>query len=783
MERAGVDEDEAGDLVHRTRVRVTVHHDRGGGLAQRSNCGVGREGRGVGLDVDTRHVVLAETMTEQQRTERRLEGARRGQRREERARLGIERVGQRGVRQRPHAPFQDPTVVVAAHRQHVVVAQQSTAAVRIALSVDDVSHRKDAVDALAPEVREGGFELLVFRVDVADHGEASQGLHALQCCTAELGARIARGMLASNAEDEAVRTGERRPGGVSRDTFVCGMTALSCFALLAGCHGPTVGQEVEPADTAVQPSDATDGTITPDADSGLDTAVVTDTAIAIDTADAGDPCIDPTGFGGRGCRKCPPVTQADLQNACTTSDFLPFDDARLPLDGGGLPPLPGDAGADAPAETATPDSSTDSSTDTAPDAADATTDSSDAAADATSDTADAAPPLPRCSTLSGGNVIYLTGASAVTFFIGYLAQALENTAVPLSVVYVTQGSCNGVGAMLNPTTGVLKGVADYWTADTAIDPGLPAARLQCQLEAGGVPPDVGISDVFASSCFDLPSGLPAGLASFNGPVQVMGFVVPEISTERVISSEAAYLVYGFGTKSYPVMPWVDLLQLFTRFPTSGPQTLIGAQIGLPPPLWQGQLKTGSEPMRDALIAANAAGPTIANKTIGILSGTYADDERDKLSFLAFRDRGQKVAFFPDSKHDLFDRKNARDGHYSLWSPLSMLARVDGSGRPSANVQRFINVVNGVETLPGVEIISLYADRHIIPTCAMTVTREADGGPIRPLKPAKGCGCYYEEKANKAKTATCTTCTTNIDCPVAAPNCNKFGGSASGYCEP
>ncbi|MEO7093971.1 MAG: hypothetical protein ABI175_12020, partial [Polyangiales bacterium] len=229
---------------------------------------------------------------------------------------------------------------------------------------------------------------------------------------------------------------------------------------------------------------------------------------------------------------------------------------------------------------------------------------------------------------------------------------------------------------------------------------------------------------------------------------------------------------------------VDLAQLFTRFATSGPQTLIGAQIGLPPVLWMGKIKTGSEPMRDALIAANAAGTVIANKTIGILSGTFADDERDDLSFLAFRDRGQKVAFFPDTTHDAFDRRNVRDGHYALWGPLSMVTRVDGGGNPSTNVSRFMNVVNGVETVPGVEIIALYAERHIIPPCAMSVTRDSDGGPIKPLKPAKGCGCFYEEKATGAKPAICTTCTTNIDCTsVAAPNCNKFGGSATGYCEP
>src|SRR5688572_6303594 len=36
-------------------------------------------------------------------------------------------------------------------------------------------------------------------------------------------------------------------------------------------------------------------------------------------------CIDPTGFGGRGCYRCEPTTLEQILTACTSSAFEPFD--------------------------------------------------------------------------------------------------------------------------------------------------------------------------------------------------------------------------------------------------------------------------------------------------------------------------------------------------------------------------------------------------------------------------------------------------------------------------
>ena len=54
----------------------------------------------------------------------------------------------------------------------------------------------------------------------------------------------------------------------------------------------------------------------------------------------------------------------------------------------------------------------------------------------------------------------------------------------------------------------------------------------------GVQADIGVSDVFPSTCMALPNGLPSNVHDFSGPVQTMTFVTPHASTQESISAEA-----------------------------------------------------------------------------------------------------------------------------------------------------------------------------------------------------------------------------------------------------
>src|SRR5262249_39592192 len=148
-----------------------------------------------------------------------------------------------------------------------------------------------------------------------------------------------------------------------------------------------------------------------------------------------------------------------------------------------------------------------------------------------------------------------------------------------------------------------------------------------------------------------------------------------------------------------------------------------------------------------------------NKTIGILSSDVADPVRANLHVLAFQDRGQNCAFFPDSTPMAKDKANVRDGHYVNFGPLHMLTHVNSNNVPTnGDAATVINAVAGVPPPAGVDIIDLYAKNSLIPQCAMRVTRDSDGGDIAPFAPSASCSCYYTERAtNVVPPPGCTTC--------------------------
>jgi ABC-type phosphate transport system substrate-binding protein len=491
----------------------------------------------------------------------------------------------------------------------------------------------------------------------------------------------------------------------------------------------------------------------PDVAAG-DTA--TDTPIV--SGDSAGDCIDPTGFNGAGCYSCTPQTRQQLLNACSTATCVPFNNAmRLPQAfDGGLPMLP---------------QGTDAGTDSAP-------------------PGDSGPPVdsgvPSCATLPTGNVLYAMGSSAAALFLGQVAQALENATPPITVVYQSSGSCIGVNAAVSPATTRLTGTAVYYDPNQSVDPTSPAAQLHCALDPGGVAADVGISDVFPGTCLDLPGGLDMSLRDFQGPIQTMTMVVPQNSMQRAISAEAAYLVWGFGGMNYPVDPWTDPTLLFQRSASSGTQSMIAAAIGVSRFQWFGRTNAGSGNVRDALLAAGMAGSDPANRALGILGTDIADTLRDRIRILAYQHYAQNCAFYPDSSVTARDKRNVRDGHYPIFGPLHMIARVDPSTHMASSpaVQRLINVINGVETLSGVNVIDIYARQGLTPQCAMRVTRNADGGDIVPFAPDHSCGCYFEERASGLSPPPgCTPCDRADQCPSTAPNCNHFTGQTGGYCEP
>ncbi len=461
-------------------------------------------------------------------------------------------------------------------------------------------------------------------------------------------------------------------------------------------------------------------------------------------------CRDSAGFGGLGCWACEPTTREEYLNQCSSSACTPFERARLTslLADGGVPPLP------APADAGSADAGS----------ADAGAQDAGNSDDAGTPDAGAVDAGTDCTTLPSPLVV--VGSSAMKPFLARLAARLGNAASPVTIVYQSVGSCVGVTSILQNVPA--KGTATWW--DSAA-PEVTNERT-CTLLAPGLTVDIGMSDVFASSCGGLPFGLPANVGDFFGPIQTMALVVPTASTQKTITGEAAYLAYGLGANS-GLAPWTDESVVFQRNASSGTQSLIASVIHVPPGQWRGTPTKNSDDMLSKLLNVPAAK---AEHAMGILSTDYSDAYRAELRVLAYQDFSQGCAFYPDSTATSYDKANVRSGQYPLWGPVHFLVRVNATTGAivSPSAETVVGYLNGSRQLPGVDLVQYYALRRLVPSCAMRVTRASDGAAPTPFTPTKPCGCYFE--AQVTGQTSCTACSTALDCPTQTPTCSF------GYCE-
>ena len=350
-------------------------------------------------------------------------------------------------------------------------------------------------------------------------------------------------------------------------------------------------------------------------------------------------CVDPSGFGGRGCYRCEPTTNEELLNACTTSQFEAFDNTER-IDG---------------YSEATPKPALPVQGPTPPPFGETTTTEPDPNA----------PPAPACALDGVANPIMVLGATG--FPMETIAKAMGASA---TVFYLEKSSCDGVAAMVLGQ----KMIGEVVVYDAT------GAKNRCILQEEH-PADITLSALFPASCANQsglaePVVLPSQVDDLVGPINPVMFASPATSKERAISAEAAYRVYGMGHLS-GVTPWDDETLIFRRRPGSGNQLTVAASLGLPIDALRGRDSNGSSNMLKALYESAAP-----QKTIGISSAEIVDVNRDVMKTLAYRHYEQPVAFYPDSDAATLDRRNVRDGHYFLWMPLHVLTRTRG-GDPIA----------------------------------------------------------------------------------------------------
>lgn len=366
------------------------------------------------------------------------------------------------------------------------------------------------------------------------------------------------------------------------------------------------------------------------------------------------------------------------------------------------------------------------------------------------------------------NPLYLQVGDTQEPLMKSLGKQLRESAVhPMTLVYLTAGSCTNIDAFYNDTklTQNPKYVPSSME-DPTWDPSKPSPS--CTIDPAGVPLDVVNSALFVSSCTQADP--PGGVGLFQGPIQGYGFVVPEASTQKAITAEEAYFVFGFGAAGM-VEPWTDESLLFIRPVTKSTLLTMAANIGVPGAKWKGVPLDKSGDVLNAV--SMSASP---EKTIGIMGVEVYDQNRDKLNLLAFRAYKQKYAYYPDSTATSIDKQNVRDGHYVPWSPTVWITHVDGNGvamNPDAGYLIDLILGNKVSPEPEFDSLATVISKGLIPDCAMKVTRTFDGGDLSLYDSKEPCHCYYESQV-KVMNAACAACADDATC--------GGGKCRHGFCE-
>lgn len=360
--------------------------------------------------------------------------------------------------------------------------------------------------------------------------------------------------------------------------------------------------------------------------------------------------------------------------------------------------------------------------------------------------------VPSCTTLP--NPVYLqVGDTQQNLLIRLGRKLRDNTPKPITLVYFTSPSCTNIAAIYPPGVPITAGkVMSYIQSQAEIPDGTwtpTTAPATCTLDAARIP-DIANSALFNSACVD--GAPPATVHLTQGPTQAYVLAVPRASPETAITFEEAYFVFGFGMAGM-IMPWINEMQMFGRKVTTSTLLAWAANISVPAAKWKTQALNGSPDVVKALVG------NTSQAAIGILGDEVYDANRADLKALAFRAKGQYAAYYPDSSESARDKKNVRDGHYTVWSPTIWMDTVDAGGAPvNATARYVIDLIAGktVTPAPNFAMLDIVASVGLVPVCAMRVNRAFEGGPLTAFSPPESCTCKYESLVSTSSCAACTS---------------------------
>ncbi len=385
-----------------------------------------------------------------------------------------------------------------------------------------------------------------------------------------------------------------------------------------------------------------------------------------------------------------------------------------------------------------------------------------------------------CSTLT--NPVFLqVGDTQVNLLRRLGRQLANNIPFPVTLVFKTNGSCDNIAAIYNDTR--ITGNMDYIPSsleDGAWDPTNSTASPTKKCAVVNQSLDIANSALFVSSCPHGPP--PTGQASTIGPVQAYTLAVPEASSQTAITFEEAYFVFGFGSEGL-ITPWNDQTQHFIRPQTKSTLLTWALNLTIPSNKFKNMSACTASPTNTAVTPCfdgsggvvtalkNTATP---EKAVGLLGIEVYDNERAALNILAYKSKDQYFAYYPDKTSSSRDKKNVRDGHYTVWSPTEWIQKVDGSNQPlNARAAYVINLIasKDVTPAPNFDPIPSIVGVGLVPDCAMRVKRSFDGGDLSLYTPATSCECQFEALTD---VSSCQACADGETC--------SSGVCRAGFCE-
>jgi hypothetical protein len=379
-----------------------------------------------------------------------------------------------------------------------------------------------------------------------------------------------------------------------------------------------------------------------------------------------------------------------------------------------------------------------------------------------------------CADLDLPNPVYGVGGSAVTATLKAVGTALANLDEPITVLYADPGACPGYQQYLN---NAITSTFKYWDAT--------GAQQTCDPPLDGQPADFSHMGNDHDFCIglDLPDDYPENYKSSLAQVQTLNLIVDKDSSQKSISAEALYYIYGLGAEAAGVEPWTDPTHIVLRSTGSFAHQFAAVSVFDDParvffdhPTAEGD-GVAVETQQDGINALLEIGETDPESPLFYVSSSAADANRESVRTLAYQHFGQSCGYWPDSSESALDKLNVRTGKYHFWTPGHFFARVDDDGE-------YVNSVAGgligwftgeAEPPEGVNVTQLVIKAGDVPLCAMSVQREGVTGAISSYAPPVPCNGFFE------KTATGETehaeCAVDSDCDGdAQPKCHF------GFCE-